>query len=147
MLGKMMDMPLSITSMIKHAARFHSDTEIVSRTIEGPIHRYTYADSYQRIQKLAHALVELGVQPGDRVATLAWNSYRHFELYFAISGLGAVCHTINPRLFGDQISYIINHAQDKVIFVDLSFVPVLEGVVDQIGDDVEFVIMINVIDL
>lgn len=141
MLGKMMDMPLTITSLIKHAAKYHGDTEIVSRSIEGPIHRYTYAQSYQRIQKLANALVELGVQPGDRVATLAWNGYRHFELYFAISGLGAVCHTINPRLFGDQIAYIINHAKDTVIFTDLSFVPVLEGVADKIGDTVEFVIM------
>jgi len=118
MLGKMMDMPLTITSLIQHAARFHGDTEIVSRSIEGPIHRYTYSDAYQRIQKLAKAFIELGVEPGDRIATLAWNGYRHLELYFAISGIGAVCHTINPRLFGDQIAYIINHAKDKIIFID-----------------------------
>ena len=86
MLGKMMDMPLTITSLIQHAARFHGDTEIVSRSIEGPIHRYTYSDAYQRIQKLAKAFIELGVEPGDRIATLAWNGYRHLELYFAISG-------------------------------------------------------------
>jgi len=141
MLGKMMDMPLTITSLIKHAARFHGDTEIVSRSIEGPIHRYTYSDAYQRVQKLANAFIELGVEPGDRIATLAWNGYRHLELYFAISGIGAVCHTINPRLFGDQIAYIINHAQDKIIFVDLSFVPVLEGIKDKIDSSTKIVIM------
>ena len=104
MLGKMMDMPLTITSLIQHAANFHGDTEIVSRSIEGPIHRYTYSDAYQRVQKMANAFIELGVKPGDRIATLAWNGYRHLELYFATSGIGAVCHTINPRLFGDQIA-------------------------------------------
>ena len=141
MLGKMMDMPLTITSLIQHAARFHGDTEIVSRSIEGPIHRYTYSDAYQRIQKLAKAFIELGVEPGDRIATLAWNGYRHLELYFAISGIGAVCHTINPRLFGDQIAYIINHAKDKIIFIDLSFVPVLEGIKDKIDSSAKIVVM------
>jgi 3-(methylthio)propionyl---CoA ligase len=141
MLGKMMDMPLTITSLIQHAANFHGDTEIVSRSIEGPIHRYTYSDAYQRVQKLANAFIELGVEPGDRIATLAWNGYRHLELYFAISGIGAVCHTINPRLFGDQIAYIINHAQDKIIFVDLSFVPVLEGIKDKIDSSAKIVVM------
>ena len=141
MLGKMMDMPLTITSLIQHAARFHGDTEIVSRSIEGPIHRYTYGDAYQRIQKLANAFFELGIEPGDRIATLAWNGYRHLELYFAVSGIGTVCHTINPRLFGDQIAYIINHAQDKIIFVDLSFVPVLEGIKDKIDKSTKIVVM------
>ena len=141
MLGKMMDMPLTITSLIQHAARFHGDTEIVSRSIEGPIHRYTYSGAYQRIQKLAKAFIELGVEPGDRIATLAWNGYRHLELYFAISGIGAVCHTINPRLFGDQIAYIINHAKDKIIFIDLSFVPVLEGIKDKIDSSAKIVVM------
>ena len=141
MLGKMMDMPLTITSLIQHAANFHGDTEIVSRSIEGPIHRYTYSDAYQRVQKMANAFIELGVKPGDRIATLAWNGYRHLELYFAISGIGAVCHTINPRLFGDQIAYIINHAQDKIIFVDLSFVPVLEGIKDKIDSSAKIVVM------
>tara|TARA_B100000315_G_scaffold258971_2_gene313035 strand:+ start:2683 stop:4311 length:1629 start_codon:yes stop_codon:yes gene_type:complete len=141
MLGKMMDMPLTITSLIQHAANFHGDTEIVSRSVEGPIHRYTYNDAYQRIQKLANAFIEMGVEPGDRIATLAWNGYRHFELYFAISGIGAVCHTINPRLFGDQIAYIINHANDKIIFVDLSFVPVLEGIKDQFDSSAKIVVM------
>jgi 3-(methylthio)propionyl---CoA ligase len=141
MLGKMMDMPLTITSLIQHAANFHGDTEIVSRSIEGPIHRYTYSDAYQRVQKMANAFIELGVKPGDRIATLAWNGYRHLELYFATSGIGAVCHTINPRLFGDQIAYIINHAQDKIIFVDLSFVPVLEGIKDKIDSSAKIVVM------
>ena len=96
MFGLMMDTPLVITSLIQYAARYHGDTEIVSRSVEGPIHRYTYRDSYQRIGRLANALKVLGVREGDRVATLAWNGYRHFELYFGISGIGAVCHTINP---------------------------------------------------
>lgn len=141
MRGMMMDMPLTTTSLIEHAARYHGDTEIVSRTIEGPIHRYTYGESYQRIKKLVNALGDLGVGEGDRVATLAWNGYRHFELYFAVSGMGAVCHTINPRLFGDQIIYIINHAKDKIIFVDLSFVPVLEGIAEQLDASIKIVVM------
>ena len=126
MRGMMMDQPLLITGLIRYAARYHADTEIVTKTVEGPIHRYTYAAAYERIQQLAHALVELGVQPGDRLATMAWNGYRHFELYYAISGIGAVCHTVNPRLFAQQIEYILNHAEDRYVFVDQTFVPLLE---------------------
>ncbi|MFD1623168.1 3-(methylthio)propionyl-CoA ligase [Azospirillum griseum] len=125
--GLMMDSPLLVTMALRHAALYHADTEIVSRTTEGPIHRYTYADAWARAQKLAHALVKLGLQPGDRVGTLAWNGYRHLEAYYAISGSGMVCHTINPRLFPEQIAYIINHAQDQVLFTDLTFLPLLEG--------------------
>ena len=113
MRGLMMDSALTINSLIEHAARFHGETEIVSRTVEGPIHRYTYGDAYRRVHKLANVLKGLGVSEGDRIGTLAWNGYRHFELYFAVSGTGAICHTINPRLFADQITYIINHAKDK----------------------------------
>ncbi len=126
MQGLMMDRPLIITSLIQYAARYHGDTEIVSRTIEGPIHRYGYRDSYARVKKLANALTNLGVGQDDRIATLAWNGYRHFELYYGISGIGAICHTINPRLSQDQIAYIVNHAEDRYIFVDLTFVPILE---------------------
>ncbi|NQV56970.1 MAG: long-chain-fatty-acid--CoA ligase [Rhodospirillales bacterium] len=126
--GLMMRAQLTVNSLIEHAAKFHGDTEIVSRTVEGPIHRTTYGEAFHRVHKLAGVLAGLGVGNGDRVATLAWNGYRHLELYFAISGMGAVCHTINPRLFPDQITFIVGHAADKVIFVDLTFVPVLEAI-------------------
>ena len=126
MRGMMMDQPLLITGLIRYAALYHADTEIVTKTVEGPIHRYTYAAAYERIQQLAHALAELGVRPGDRLATMAWNGHRHFELYYAISGIGAICHTVNPRLFPPQIKYILNHAEDKYVFVDPTFMPLLE---------------------
>jgi len=126
MKGLMMDTPLLVTSLIRFAAQYHGDTEIVSRTLEGPLHRYTYSDAYMRIQKLANALRRFGIKPGDRVATLAWNGYRHFELYYAISSMGAICHTINPRLFHEQINYIVNHAEDRMIFIDLPFVGLVE---------------------
>ena len=122
MQGLMCDRPLLISAIIEHAATYQSDTEIVSRTVEGGLHRYTYAEAERRCKQLAQALLRLGIQPGDRVGTLAWNTFRHFELYYGISGIGAVCHTINPRLFDDQIVYIVNHAQDRILFVDTTFV-------------------------
>ncbi len=131
MRGLMMDRPLSIVSLIEFAAQYHGGTPIVSRAVEGSIHRYDYRRAYDRIQQLANALVRLGVRPGDRVATIAWNGYRHFELYYAISGIGAVCHTINPRLFDAQIGYIVNHAKDRLVFVDSTFVPLLERLAPQ----------------
>ena len=141
MRGLMMDNGLTINSLIEHTNKFHPNTEIVSRSIEGPIHRYTYAESYVRMNKLANALFRLGIRKGDRVGTLAWNGYRHFELYFGISGIGAVCHTINPRLFEDQLAYIINHANDKILFCDLSIVPILKSIVADISKVQSFVIM------
>jgi fatty-acyl-CoA synthase len=126
MLGLMQDQPLLISSLIVHADRHHGDAEIVSRTIEGPIHRYTFRDAHGRARRLANALRRLGVGEGDRVATLAWNGYRHLEIYFAGSGMGAICHTINPRLFQDQIAYIIGHAEDAYVFFDLSFTALVE---------------------
>ena len=126
MRGLMMDRPLLIQSLIRYAARYHADNEIVSRTLEGPLHRYTYADAEPRTKQLAKALMRLGVGLGDRVATIAWNTHRHFEAYYAISGIGAVCHTINPRLFTDQLAYLVNHARDKVLLLDLTFVPLAE---------------------
>jgi acyl-CoA synthetase (AMP-forming)/AMP-acid ligase II len=126
MQGLMMEVPLLISSLIRHADRYHGDAEIVSRTVEGPIHRYTYRDAHERARRLARALGRLGVASGDRVGTLAWNGYRHFELYYAISGMGAVTHTINPRLFHDQLAYIIDHAEDKLVFFDLTFVTLVE---------------------
>ena len=124
--GLMMDRPLLVSSVIDYAAEVFPNVEIVSQTVEGGLHRYGYAEARQRIGRLANALLQLGVKPGDRVATLAWNGYRHFELYFAISGIGAVCHTINPRLFPEQITYIANHAGDSMLFFDLTFLPLVE---------------------
>jgi fatty-acyl-CoA synthase len=129
--GLMMDVPLLISSFIVHADRFHGDTEIVSRTVEGPIHRYTYRDAHRRARQLAQALGRLGVGQGDRVGTLAWNGYRHFELYYGISGMGAVMHTINPRLFPEQLVYIINHAEDRYVFFDLTFAPLVAKLAPQ----------------
>ena len=126
MQGLMQDRPLLISSLIEHANSFHPTAEIVSRTVEGPIHRCTYGDIRRRSKQLAKALVALGVKPGDRVATLAWNGYRHMELYFAVSGMGAILHTINPRLFPEQLEYIANHAEDQYLFFDLTFVPLVE---------------------
>ncbi len=126
MLGLMSERPLLISSIIRHAATYHGAIEIVSRTVEGPLHRYTYAAAERRSKQLAKVLLRLGIEPGDRVATLAWNTFRHFELYYAISGIGAVCHTINPRLFADQLVYIVNHAADRLLFVDTTFLPLVE---------------------
>jgi len=126
MQGLMMHMPLLISSLLKHAEKNHGDTEIVSRAVEGEIHRYTYRDAARRSRQLANALKHLKIKPGDRVGTLAWNTYRHFELYYAISGMGAVTHTINPRLFPEQIVYIINHAEDQLVCFDITFTPLVE---------------------
>ena len=137
----MMDVPLMISSILEHGARFHHDVEIVSRTVEGPIHRYTYRDLAARAARLAHALERLGVRPGDRVGTLAWNTYRHVELYYGVAGIGAVTHTLNPRLHHDQIAFIANHARDTAIFVDLSFVPLLESLVDRLAHVRAYVVL------
>lgn len=126
MFGLMQDRPLLISSLIEHAAAFHPHAEIVSRTVEGPIHRCTYADIRRRAMQVANAMKTLGVQPGDRVGTLAWNGYRHLEIYYGVSGSQRVCHTINPRLFPQQVAWIANDAQDKVIFVDLNIFPLVE---------------------
>jgi 3-(methylthio)propionyl---CoA ligase len=126
MRGLMMDMPLLVSSLIEHADRNHGDVEIVSRSLEGPIHRTTYSQAHARARRLAQALARLGVGQGDRVGTLAWNGYRHFELYYGVSGMGAVIHTINPRLFPDQLQFIVNHAEDRYVFFDLSFAPLVE---------------------
>jgi fatty-acyl-CoA synthase len=124
--GLMMEMPLLISDLLRHADRHHSDSEIVSKTVEGGMHRYTYSEAHRRARKLANALKALGVQRHDRVATLAWNGFRHFEIYYAAAGSGAVIHTINPRLFAEQIQYIANHAEDKVVCFDLTFAPLVE---------------------
>ena len=128
----MMMSELTITSIMKHAERVNGATEIVSVTADNPRHRYTYKDAFKRVRQLANALQTLGAQPGDTLATLAWNDYRHLEIYYALSCSGMICHTINPRLFPEQIDYIVNHAKDKWVFVDATLVKVLEPLQDKL---------------
>ncbi|HUD51779.1 AMP-binding protein, partial [Parvibaculum sp.] len=128
MKGLMQDWPLRVSSVLDHAARFHADREVVTRSIEGPIVRTTYGEMAVRARQVAQALRRLGVNEGDVVATLAWNTGRHMEAWYGIMGLGAVCHTLNPRLFAEQLVYIINHADDKYILLDLTFVPIVEAI-------------------
>jgi len=125
MQGLMQSWPLTLDKVLNHAAEWHGGREIVSRSVEGPIVRTTYGEVQRRAKRLSNALLGLGVKPGDRVATLAWNSGRHMEAWYAIMGLGAVCHTLNPRLFPDQLCYIIGHAEDSVLLTDLSFLPTI----------------------
>ncbi|HWA61187.1 MAG TPA: long-chain-fatty-acid--CoA ligase, partial [Caulobacteraceae bacterium] len=125
MLGLMQNWPLTVDKILDHAAEWHSNREVVTRSVEGPIVRATYGQIHERARRLSNALLDMGIKPGDRVATLAWNSGRHMEAWYAIMGIGAVCHTLNPRLFADQLCYIINHAEDRVIFTDLTFLPTL----------------------
>jgi 3-(methylthio)propionyl---CoA ligase len=126
MFGLIQGQPLLISSSIHHADRHHGATEIVSRSGDGPLHRYTVRAAHARARRLANALARLGIAVGDRVATLAWNSHRHLEFYYAVSGMGAICHTINPRLFHDQIVYIVNDAEDRAVFFDLVCCDVIE---------------------
>jgi len=141
MKGLMMDTQLLISSIAQHAERFHGDREIVSVTADNPRHRYTIREAMTRARQLANALGRLGVRQGERVASLAWNDYRHLEVYYGVSGSGYVCHTINPRLFPEQIVYIINHAEDRFICVDAMFVPLLEAVADKIPNVEGFIVM------
>jgi fatty-acyl-CoA synthase len=127
MLGLMQDQPLLISSLISFAERHHGDGQIVSRRVEGDVHRYTYVDAARRSRQVARALDRLQLAFGDRVATLAWNGYRHFELYFGVSGSGRVLHTINPRLHPEQIAWIVNHADDQVLCFDLTFLPIVQA--------------------
>ena len=126
LMGQMMHMPLLISSLITHAARHCGDAEIVSKRVEGDIHRTDWKATELRARKLAQALARLGCSAGDRVGTLAWNGYRHVEIYYAVSGSELVCHTINPRLFPEQIAWIVNDAEDKVLCFDLTFLPLIE---------------------
>jgi fatty-acyl-CoA synthase len=137
----MMHQPLRISDILTYAAEVHPKGEIISSRTEGDIHRQTYPETLARVSQLAHALRAHGIGMGDRVATLAWNGYRHFELYYAVSGIGAICHTINPRLAAEQLIYIVNHAEDRMIFVDTTFVPILEAVKDHLPDDITYVVM------
>jgi acyl-CoA synthetase (AMP-forming)/AMP-acid ligase II len=126
--GLMQDQPLLISNLIAFAELHHGDAEIVSRRVEGDIHRYTYADAAARSRRVANALDRLGLAFSDRVGTLAWNGYRHFELYFGVSGSGRVVHTINPRLVPEQVAWIVNHAEDQVLCFDMTFLPIIKAV-------------------
>ena len=128
MLGLMQDWPLTVDRILDHAKNWHGHREVVTRSVEGPIVRTTYAEIHSRARKVSNVLKEWGVKPGDRIASLAENTGNHMEVWYGIMGMGAVCHTLNPRLFPEQLIYIINHAEDRIIFVDLTFVPLLEAV-------------------
>ena len=142
MRGLMMDSPLLVSTIAEHACRFHGDREIVSVTADNPEHRYTYRDAIGRARRLANALGKLGLSEGDRLATIAWNDHRHLEIYYGVSGAGYVCHTINPRLFADQLIYIINHAEDRYIFIDPMFVPIVEAIWEKL-EGVEGIIVMT----
>ena len=139
--GQMQSHPLLISNLLVHAERHHAEQQIVSRRVEGDLHRYTYKDLAARSRKLAKALAALGVKPGQTVGTLAWNGYRHMELYFGVSGSGAVLHTLNPRLHPDQVVYIADHAEDQVLCFDLTFLPLVEAVAARLKTVKHFVAM------
>jgi fatty-acyl-CoA synthase len=141
MQGLMQDWPLTVDRILDHAKAWHGEREIVSRSVEGPIVRTTYAEVHARAKRVSNALLGLGIKPGDRVATLAWNTARHIEAWYGIMGIGAVCHTLNPRLFAEQLVYIINHADDRIIFTDLTFLPILAAIRDQIPRVEHFVVL------
>jgi len=140
MQGLMMDYPLTIQTILERVNQFYPRKEVISKLPTG-VHRYTYGDFYRRVHRLANVLQDLGVKPGDRVATFSWNHYRHLELYYAIPCMGAVLHTLNIRLFPEQLAYVINHAEDKAIFVDASLLPLVERIKEHIGGVGTFVIM------
>jgi acyl-CoA synthetase (AMP-forming)/AMP-acid ligase II len=141
MQGLMQDWPLVVTSVLDHAYLNHPEREVVSRSVEGPIHRTTYGALYGRAKRCAKALRKLGLKQGEVAATLAWNTYRHMETWYGIMGLGAVCHTLNPRLFLDQLVYIVNHAEDRFLLLDLSFVPIAEAIQDRCPTVTAYVIL------
>jgi len=143
MFGLMQDRPLMISSVIVHAARHHPGAEVVSKTVEGALHRTTYRDLERRCRRLVRVLQGLGVGVSDRVATLAWNGYRHMELYYAISGMEAVCHTINPRLSVDDLAYIVADAGDRVIFADTSFAPLIAALAPRVAGVLKTVVFMT----
>jgi fatty-acyl-CoA synthase len=141
MQGLMQDWPLLCHRIIDHAATFHAERPVISRSIEGPIHTTNYAEIRKRALRVAQRLERDGVKLGDRVATLAWNSWRHLECWYGILGIGAIYHTVNPRLFPDQIGWIINHAEDRLMFVDLTFLPILDALADRLPSIQRYVIL------
>ena len=141
MLGLMQDWPLLCHRIIEHAAAIHGNQEVVTRSVEGPIVRTTYKQIHERALKVSQALDRAGIRLGDRIATIAWNTARHLECWYGIMGLGAICHTVNPRLFPDQIAWIINHAQDRIVITDLTFVPVLEQIAAKLPSVERYVVL------
>jgi fatty-acyl-CoA synthase len=139
--GQMMQMPLLVSSLLVHAQRHHPEQEVVSRRVEGDIHRETFSELATRARQIANALKKMGIQMSERVATLAWNGYRHMEIYYAASGSGAILHTLNPRLHPDQVVWIADHAEDQVIFFDMSFLPIIEAIADRVKTVKAFVAM------
>ncbi len=136
-----MDQPLLLSSFIEHAAENHGDVEVVAREIEGDLHRYGYRDAQRRMKRLARALIRMGVTPGTPVASMAWNTHRHFEMFYGVTGMGAVLHTINPRLFAEQLVYIINHAEDRMLFVDALTLPIVEAFAERIPTVTRIVVL------
>jgi len=141
MLGLMQDWPLLCHRVIDHAATYHPARTVVSRSLEGPFHTTNYAEIRARALKVAQRLERDGIRLGDRVATLAWNTWRHLEAWYGIMGIGAIYHTVNPRLFAEQIVWIINHAEDRVILVDLTFVPLLEKLADKLPTVERYIVL------
>src|ERR1700733_37414 len=141
MLGLMQDWPLLCHRVIDHAATYHGARKVISRSMEGSIHTTDYAAIRPRALKVAQRLDRDGIKLGDRVATLAWNTARHLEAWYGIMGIGAVYHTVNPRLFPDQIAWIINHAEPRVLLTDLTFLPLLEKLADRLGSIERYVVL------
>ena len=141
MFGQMMEQQLLISSIIEHAERYHGDTEIVSVNTDGSQHRTNYASINRRAKQIGSALTKRGLSKSDRVGTLAWNNYRHLELYYGIAGAGFVCHTVNPRLFPEELTYIISHAEDRIVFFDATFLPLVDGLKDNLPRVEEWVLM------
>jgi fatty-acyl-CoA synthase len=141
MLGLMQDWPLLCHRIIEHAALIHGSQEVVTRSVEGPIHRTNYREIRDRALKVSQRLERDGIKLGDRVATIAWNTWRHLEAWYGIMGIGAICHTVNPRLFPDQIAWIINHAQDRVVMTDITFVPILEKIADKMPSVERYIVL------
>ena len=140
--GLMMDYQLTIDRVLEHGNRLYPSKQIKTKLPDGSLHDYGYRDLYTRVKRLCNVLEGLEVEPGDRVGTFAWNNYQHVELYFAAPGAGAVVHTLNIRLFPDQLAYIINHAEDKVIFIDATLLPLMEPLAGKI-DGVEHFVVFN----
>jgi fatty-acyl-CoA synthase len=141
MLGLMQDWPLLCHRIIDHAATYHAERKVISRSVEGPIHTTTYAALRKRALRVAQRLEKDGIRQGDRVATLAWNTWRHLEAWYGIMGIGAVYHTVNPRLFPEQIAWIVNHAEDRMMMVDLTFLPLLEKLADKLKPIERYVVL------
>ena len=141
MLGQMQDWPLRVSSILDHAAKYHADRPLVTRTVEGPIAHTTWAETRTEALKVSQALARLGLSKGDRVGVMAWNTARHMAIWYGVPGAGGVLHSLNPRLFADQLVYIINHAEDRILMLDLDLVPVIEAIADRLETVRTYVIM------